>query len=171
MKKGLLIVGAGIYGAVVREIAESLSWYDRIGYVDDCSSLSYDGFSVVGKTENIPQLSGEYDEAVVAVGNPTFRAEIISRVKASGLELATLISPRAYFSPSASIGKGSIVEPMAVVHTGVKTGEGCIISAGAVINHFAVLGDFVHVDCNATVKGNVEAPNGIKILSGSFYEG
>lgn len=74
-------------------------------------------------------------------------------------------------SPSARIGKGSIIEPMAVIHTGCVISTGCIVSAGAVVNHESVLCEGVHVECNATVVGNATVPKETKICSGEFYKG
>jgi UDP-3-O-[3-hydroxymyristoyl] glucosamine N-acyltransferase len=74
-------------------------------------------------------------------------------------------------SPSAQIGKGCIIEPMATVHTGCVLGRGCLVSPGAVINHCAKLCDGVHVDCNATVAGYTLVPTGTKVCSGEVYRG
>lgn len=87
-----------------------------------------------------------------------------------GIPIVTLISPHAYVSPSARIAVGTIIEPMAVVHTGCVLERGCIVSAGAVVNHFSTCRAGVHVDCNATVAGDVVVPRGMKILSGTYYE-
>jgi len=86
------------------------------------------------------------------------------------LRMVSLVSPKAYVSPSAQLGLGCIVEPMAVVHTSCILGKGCLICAGAVINHAALCGDCVQVDCNATVAGNAVVPSGIKVTSGTLFE-
>lgn len=55
---------------------------------------------------------------------------------------------------------------MAVVNTGCVVSVGCIVLAGAVVNHFSMICYGVHVDCNATVEGNILVPAGMKIKVG-----
>lgn len=43
MNNNLLIVGAGIYSVVAREIAEDMGCFDKIGHVDDSRSETPDG--------------------------------------------------------------------------------------------------------------------------------
>lgn len=49
--ENLLIIGAGQHGAVVREIADSMSCFDRIDFLDDNSS------EAVGKVSDAEKLS------------------------------------------------------------------------------------------------------------------
>ncbi len=170
MERNLLIVGAGIYGLVAKEIAESMGCFEKIAFIDDCSKQTPNGIAVLGTSEDLSALSGEYGSIVVAIGNPAVRLGLLQRIeKETQLQIVTLISPRACVSPSAKLMKGSIVEPMAVIHAEAVISEGCLISAGAVVNHAAVCSEGVHVDCNATVAGMVTVPAGMKIKSGEVY--
>ena len=171
MIQNLLIVGAGIYGLVAKEIAESMGCFLRIDFVDDGAKETPDGTPVIGTTKDLPELSKRYANVVIAIGNPDVRQKLIRFIEEETLlRLVTLVSPRAYVSPSAQIGKGSIIEPMAVIHTSCVLGKGCLICAGAVVNHAAMCGDCVQVDCNATVAGNTAVPGGIKVASGTIFE-
>ncbi len=171
MSQNLLIVGAGIYGLVVKEIAESTGRFERIAFVDDDPKEVRDGMQIIGTTEDLADLSGEYSNAVVAIGNPAVRQDMLNFIQEkTNLKPATLISPKAYVSPSAVIGDGSIIEPMSVVNTGCVLGRGCLICAGAVVNHAAKCGDCVQVDCNATVAGSAVVPDGVKVAVGTVYE-
>lgn len=171
MNQNLLIIGAGIYGLVVKEIAESMGAFERIAFVDDGATQTPDGIPVAGTSKDLAQLAEEYTCVVVAIGNPNVRQKLIDSIEAdTSLQLTTLISPKAYVSPAAQIGKGCIVEPMAVVHTGCVLGKGCLICAGAVVNHATQCGDCVQVDCNATVLGYATVPRGVKIAAGTVYE-
>lgn len=51
-----------------------------------------------------------------------------------------------------------------------QIGKGCLICAGAVVNHAAICGDCVQVDCNAVVPGNTVAQSGVKVNAGMVYE-
>ena len=171
MIQNLLIIGAGIYGLVAKEIAESMGCFCRIDFVDDGAKETPDGNPVIGTTKDLAELAKRYANVVVAIGNPEVRQKLIRYIEEETLlRLVTLVSPRAYVSPSAQIGNGCIVEPMAVVHTGCVLGKGCLICAGAVVNHAAMCGDCVQVDCNAVVAGNTVVPGGSKVAAGTVYE-
>ena len=168
--EALLIVGAGTYGALTLEIAREMGCFSEIAFVDDGKTGCYHGATIVGRVADLPILAGSYDCVSVAIGNPEVRLSLIRQLRSeTDLRVATLISPRAYVSPSASIGEGCIVEPMAVIHTECEISEGCIVSAGAVINHRSVCEAGVHADCNATVPGYARVPEKTKIPCGSVF--
>lgn len=130
--KNLLIIGAGQYGMVAKEIAESMKCFEKIDFVDDVYP------SAVGKICDIDKLIHEYDSAVVAIGNTELRLNLIKGLCEIGYEVPTLIHEKAYVSPSAKIGLGCFIEPMVVVHTAVSIETGCILSAGVILNHNSV---------------------------------
>lgn len=140
----LLIIGAGQYGMVVKEIAETLG-FDKIDFLDDNSEKP------VGKIADIAKFKDDYKNAVVAIGNAGIRLKLIAELEKAGCDIPILVHEKAYVSKSAVIGKGSIIEPMAVVHTEARIGTGCLISAGAVINHNCIIEDGCHIDCGTVV--------------------
>lgn len=146
----LLIIGAGQYGMVAKEIAESMGCFDRIDFVDDVSEAA------VGKICDIEKLVHEYYSAVVALGNPELRLKLINGLCEMGYNVPTLIHERAYVSPSAKISIGCFIEPMAVVHTGVVVETGCILSAGVILNHNSVVHEGCHINCGYVVKARAE---------------
>jgi len=171
MNRNLLIIGAGIYGLVAKEIAEDMGCFDHIAFVDDGANAAPDGTPVVGTSKELVSLSNEYAYTVVAIGNPAVRQMLLQTIENETLlQLAVLVSPKAYVSPSAQLGQGSIIEPMSVVHAGCVLGKGCLVCAGAVVNHAALCGDCVQVDCNATVAGNTVVPGGTKVNSNTVYK-
>ncbi len=170
MKENLLIIGAGIYSLVAKEIAESMGCFDRIAFVDDNAKTTPNGLPVIGTSADLKQLRSEFSCAVVAIGNPGVRRHLIEQAEQEySFEIVTLISPRAYVSPSAKVEKGCVVEPMAVVHTEAALDTGCLVSAGAVVNHAAKCGKAVHVDCNAVVPGNITVPSETKVHSCTVF--
>lgn len=167
----MLIIGAGAYAQVAGEIAADMGCFASIGFVDDRVKTLPDGTAVVGTTQDLAQLAERYTDAIVAIGNPHVRLSFMDRLAAlPSYRVATLISPKAYVSPSSKLMGGCIVEPMAAVLTDCRIGRACIISAGAVINHTATCGDAVHIDCNATVAGYANVPSCAKICSGEVYK-
>lgn len=172
MGNSLLIVGAGIYALVAMEIAESMGCFDKIDFIDDNANQTPNGIAAIGTTTDIAEFSKDYQNCVVAIGNPNVRLSLIEKIeKETSYKIVSLISPRAYVASSAQIEKGCVVEPMAVIHAMCRIGVGCLISAGAVVNHASALGDGCHIDCNATVLGNKSVPAKTKVCSGEVFKG
>ncbi len=164
-----MIVGAGMYGGVAKEIAESMKCFDKIAFADDKEENAY-GLNVVGAIADVESLAREYDNIVVAIGNVDVRLSLLEKLAKAKCNIVTLISPQAYVSTSAKVLQGCIIEPMAVIHSLCQIEGGCIISAGAVVNHGAVCKEGVHVDCNATVMGYAVVPARTKINSGEIFK-
>jgi UDP-3-O-[3-hydroxymyristoyl] glucosamine N-acyltransferase len=108
--QNLLILGTGQYGMVAKETAETMKCFNKIDFLDDNNPVA------VGKLNDFAGLYPEYTHAVVAIGNPDVRLKLLQDIQASPLQLATLIHPRSYVSPTAKIPDGCIIEPMAVVN-------------------------------------------------------
>ncbi len=169
MKGNLLIIGAGMYGVVAKEIAENMQCFEKIAFADDKKKNAY-GLDVIGTIADVESLVQEYDNIVVAIGNAEVRLSVLEKLAKMKCNIVTLISPQAYVSPSARVMQGCIVEPMTVIHSLCVIERGCIISAGAVVNHGAVCKEGVHVDCNATVMGYAVVPAKTKIVSGEVFK-
>ncbi|MBO5453721.1 MAG: hypothetical protein J6A69_07120 [Clostridia bacterium] len=144
----LLILGAGNYGYVAREVALSLNKYSNIDFLDDKNP------EAIGKFNDYNLFAGRYSDAFVAIGNPSVRKELFSKLSNAGFNMVKLLSPESYVSPSAIIKNGCIVEPKAVVNTEALINEGCLICAGAIINHNCCIGEFSQIDCGAVVGAN-----------------
>lgn len=170
MNRSLLIIGAGTYGLVAYELACDMNQFKKIDFVDDKRTESPVGDIIVGDTGDLVALSAGYTDVIVAVGNPETRLQLLDRInRETSLHIATLVSPKAYIAPTATVAEGVIVEPFAVVHTRCEIQRGCLISAGAVINHESVCEEGVHVDCNASISGYERVPSKTKVTCGTVY--
>lgn len=145
----LLIIGAGQYGCVAQEIAESMGCFDRVEFIDDNSPKA------IGAIRDLPKFVNEFDAAFVAIGNSHFRLECIEKLENLGFNIATLIHSSAFVSKLTVLGHGTVVEPLATVQANCKIGKGVLICSGAVIKHNSVVEDGAYIDCNSTVAGSV----------------
>lgn len=153
----LLIVGAGGYGYLVKDIAESE--FEQIDFLDDNSP------NAVGKISDLEKLQLDCYGVVVAIGNPTLREQIFQRVS----HPVTVIHPKAVVSNSAVIQPGCVIEANSVISPNVVVKEGCFICAGAVVNHDAVVNAFCQIDCNAVVESSAVVPAGTKVESCAVF--
>lgn len=165
MKK-LLILGAGGYGKTVADLAAQLGCYDAIHFLDD----RQEGPKILGKCAEFLSFSGENTHIYPAFGNNEIRMDWLCRLMESGQTVPTLVHPRAYVSPAAKVGTGSVVLPMAVVNTNVTVKTGCIINIGALVDHDSVIEDGVHLSPGAIVKAENRIPAGSRIQSGTVIE-
>jgi tetrahydrodipicolinate N-succinyltransferase len=147
----LLILGAGEYGQLVKELARNK--YATIDFLDDNSAAA------IGKISDLEKYKGEY-HAIVAIGNPEKRKELFDKLVVLGINIPTIVSDKAYISPSAEIEQGCVIEPMAIINTGAKIKRGTFVNAGAVVNHNSVVNEFCQIDCNAVVGADAEVPAG-----------
>ena len=153
--KSLLIIGAGEYGHLVKELAEDCG-YGKIAFLDDNSP------EAIGTVADAAKWKDDYAEFVVAIGNPAVRETVVEALEGMFC-LATLIHPTAYVSRSAVVEAGCIVEPGVVIQTAAKVGKACIINAGAVVNHNSTVMEYSQVDCNAVVGVRAVVVKGTKI--------
>ena len=154
----LLIVGAGGYGHVAQQVAETVGKYEKISFLDDMNP------EAIGKFDDYIKFKDEYEGAFVALGNTKLRREWFEKLRDAGYSLETLISPRGYVSRTAKLGEGTIVEPMAVVNSASTVGCGTLVCAGAVVNHNSVVGDFCHIDCGAVVGVGAVVEDNVKVI-------
>lgn len=164
MRRNLLILGAGQYGRLVLETAEAIGRFERIDFLDDNSPIA------IGRLTDFQDFAENYDSAFVAMGNPGLRMQWLDKLEQAGYDLPVLIHPKAYVSPSAVLGKATIVEAMAVVNTEVIVEMGGLLCAGCVVNHNAHVMPVCQIDCNAVVASNATVPEGTKVCSGMVYE-
>ena len=146
----ILIIGAGSHGQVVAETAKACG-YQKTEFLDDYSP------NAIGKTDQFEKLAVFYDSVIVSIGNNEVRKKLIHQIQEVGAPLVSLIHPRAYVAPSATVGIGSIVLPGAVIHSNASIGIGCFISIGALIDHDAVVEDFSHLNTGAIVGAGKRA--------------
>ena len=162
----LLILGAGGYGRTVADLASQLGIYERIAFLDDHATGEY----VLGKCQDFILFSPEDTWIYPGFGDNAVRMNWICQLEQAHYPIPTLVHPRAYVSPTAQLGRGTVVLPTAVVNTGVKVGKGCIINIGALIDHDSVLEDGIHLAPGAVVKAENRIPAGSKIGSGVVIE-
>lgn len=161
MKKNLLILGAGQYGQVAKETAEAMQCFDKIDFLDDNNSIA------IGRLDDYNKFVN-HECAFVAIGNPKIRMRYIKKLN-HHYELVDLIHPQACISPSATVGRASIIEAFAMIGTGVNIDFGCIIMSGAVIGHNASVGACCQLKYNCTILENTSVMPMVKIDCNTVY--
>ena len=160
MMKRLVILGSGGYGHTVADVAEQLGY--KVVFLDDAipdhplaSFMKY----IDDSTSFIP-----------ALGNNQLRITWINKIEKQGAQLATLIHPTAYVSPTAAINSGTVILPRAIVNTDTVIERGCMINLGAIIDHGCIIEEGCHICLGAIVKGENRIERLTKIEAGEVIE-
>lgn len=168
----LLVGGGGHASACIDVLLAEGKWAIR-GIIEQegYQGLPSLGYPVLGTDSDFVRLVDGATPVFIAVGqltSPAVRKALYERAHQSGAVFPVVQSPRAYVSPMASVGLGSIVMHGAIVNTGAQVGKQCIINSQALIEHDALVGDFCHVSTGALVNGGATIGEGCFIGSGSI---
>lgn len=172
MSTPILLVGAGGHARSCIDVIESVSSYaigGLIGRAEEVGTTVF-GYSVVGTEADLPRLRGGHSHALVGVGQlktAAPREKLFSLLVENGFTLPAVVSRRAYVSPRATLGAGTIVMHGAVVNAGARIGQNCIVNSQALVEHDVEVGDHCHVSTGARVNGGVTVGRGTFIGSGS----
>lgn len=160
----LLILGAGIHGHDVREIAESLRIFKKISFLDDHA----EGDEIIGKCSDAALYRNKYPCAFVAIGDNEIRRKYAELLKENKFLLPSLVALNANVSAKATIGEGVAILPQCTINE-AKIGDFSIIDLNGLINSGSVVGAYSRVDCGAIVLRGSSVPENIWIKSGEIY--
>jgi len=165
----VVILGAGGHGRVVAEAA-LMAGFHLLGFIDEDPALLSTtplGLPVLGITSAIESRLIVCDGVLLGVGRNNIRTDLLRRFGLSGHRLPTVIHPRAWVSPTATLGAATVVMANATVQTGCRIGAAVIINTNASVDHGSALGDGAHVAPGAHLAGNVCVGEGSHIGIGA----
>ncbi len=155
----ITLLGGGGHAVVVAEAAQ-LAGYAVQGVYDDnpeCAAIQgKDTAPYLGTLQSL--LNGEREISspwVLCLGDCRTRRALLDQLPTRQHPPATIIHPRAFISPSATLAPGTFVGPLAVVHACARIAPHAIINSAAVVEHHCTVGENAHIAPNATLGGNV----------------
>ena len=169
----ILLVGAGGHARACIDVIEQEGRFavgGLLGIPDEVGTTVL-GYPVIGSDADAPRFGGEYDYALVTIGqikSPSVRVRFFAWLESLGFELPTVISPHAYVSRHARVGAGTIVMHGAIVNAGAVVGRNCILNSQSLVEHDVVVGDHCHVSTGAAINSGVHIGDGTFIGSGSI---
>jgi len=166
----ILLVGAGGHARACIDVIQSVGEYDIVGLVGLPNEVGRDvlGYRVIGADGDLGALREECAHAIVGIGQiktPEPRARLFSLLNKHGFRLPRIISPMAYVSSQATLGKGTVVMHGAIINTLARIGDNCIVNSQALVEHDTEIGDHCHVSTAAAVNSGVRVGEGTFIGS------
>jgi sugar O-acyltransferase (sialic acid O-acetyltransferase NeuD family) len=155
MKKIILLGGGGHCKACI-DVIENENKYKITCIIDKKKNFLLNYKIFPESYLNVKLIKNNY--AFVAVGhikNYKIRIKLFNTLKDLGFRIPSIISPLAYVSKHAIIGKGTIVMHGAIVNAGAVIGNNCIINTNALIEHDVIIGEHTHISTQATINGGV----------------
>jgi len=174
-RNNLILIGAGGHARSCIDVVEQEGNFKIIGLVGIESELGskVNGYEVIATDKDLSTLIHRAQFALIALGqisSPDARVNLLQRALKAGFELASVVSPSAYVSPSAQIGKGTVVMHGAIINSGVKVGSNCIINSRALLEHDTQVSDNCHISTGAILNGGVIVDEGCFIGSGTIVK-
>jgi len=168
----IVLIGAGGHCRSVIDVIEQNGQYKIAGIVDNSLSSGTNvlGYSILGNDEDLPKIALTFKYALISVGqikSASVRIRLFNLALKAGFELPSIISPLAYVSKHASIGKGVVVMHNALINSNAIIGDNCIINSKALIEHDCLISKHCHISTNATINGGVTVESGCFIGSSS----
>ena len=173
MKKiDLILIGAGGHARSCIDIIELAGNFNIAGIVDLPEKLHQKvfGYEIIATDDDISELVKNYDTYFISIGQikfPERRIHMFDLLKRSKVNLPSIISPHAYVSPYARIGKGTIVMHGALINAGSIVGDNCIINSKALVEHDCLIGNHCHISTGALINGGVKVGEESFIGSGT----
>lgn len=169
----LLLIGAGGHALACIDVIEQEGRYAIVGLVGRAAEVGGQilGYPVVDTDDGLAALAARIPSALVVVGQiktPVARVRLYERALAAGFSLPIIVSPRAYVSPHAKIGAGTVVMHDAVIGAGVQVGANCILNTRSHLEHEVVVEDHVHVSTAVVINGRARVGERTFVGSGSL---
>lgn len=164
----LILLGGGGHCKSCIDVIEQEGKYEIIGILDKeelvgQKILDYD---FIGTDDDIERFIKEGYVFLITVGQirtSSIRKKLFYLLSENHAEIVIVISPRAYVSKHADIGKGTIIMHDALVNASASIGENCIINSKVLIEHDAIIEDFCHISTSAVING------GVTVKEGTFF--
>ena len=165
--KNLYIIGADSFGRElfnwIKFNSTYLDQYNFNGFLDNRSTLLdrySDSYILAGDPYSYNFNKNDY--CLMGVVDPNYKKKIYNFLK-NKVEIITFISSDTIISPSAKIGKGSVISPWVSISNDTIIGDFSTIVVGAKIAHDCTVGNFSSIMTDVKLGGGVTIEDGVYI--------
>lgn len=167
----LILIGGGGHCVSCIDVIEQEAKYEIKGILDLPEKVGDNllGYPIIG-TDEVIEKHLKTHHFLITIGqikSASIRQKIAEELIRLNAKIATIISPLAYISKHAIVGKGTIVLHFSKVNANARIGKHCILNTGCNIEHDVQIGDFCHISTHAVVNGSVQIKEAVFIGSSS----
>ncbi|MGF1804983.1 NeuD/PglB/VioB family sugar acetyltransferase, partial [Aliivibrio sifiae] len=171
--KEVILVGGGGHCKAVIDVIEAQKCYRIKGILDKTENIGkfVSGYPIIGTDDDTIEYINKGYLFVITIGqinSSNLRERIFRKLEGFEAIFATIVSPMAYVSTSATIGCGSVVMHGAIINSEARIGENCIINSKSLIEHESIVHSHSHVSTGTVLNGCVEVGQGSFVGSGSI---
>ncbi len=177
-KKQLIIIGAGGHGSELYSYIRDLSFLDKsinfLGFIDEGKPPGNWGETqIIGNFDALKYLVSQTSEKIyyiTAFGSNQIRKKIAEKIENMQLENLESFVLKHFLSNvgyDVEIGAGTCLAPGSIITTKAKIGKHCILNVKSSVSHDCIIDDFVNLNPNTTLCGNVKIGEGSYIGAGS----
>ena len=165
----LVVAGSGGHAKVVVDVVRSLREFEIVGCTGVTAGVDEVlGVPVLGDDSVLSaSLADGVAFAFPAVGDNRTRRKLLRLLTEQGFTTPVIRAPGSWTSPSASLARGTIVMPNAVVNAGAVVAEGAIINTGATVDHDCQIGPCAHIAPGAHLAGGCHVEEGALVGVGA----
>lgn len=155
----LAIYGTGGSGREVFELSSSLNAmsnrWEKLLFLDDFTEDTELYGAPILSFERMRSLyiPGQI-EVIIAVGEPGSRELLYSKVVNDGYDLATIIHPDAFVSPSAKLGSGVFVKMQSIISADAIVEDNVFIQANVIVGHDVRVGKHTQISAYSHIAGH-----------------
>lgn len=172
MNQNLLILGSRRLGAAAQEIAENMNCFAEINCLSiQEEALSAASFHTSNLLSRLSALSTQYHYGIAAVKNAELRLRLLQELEGCCYTVPTLIHPFTSVSAFASLGKGCMIEPGAVIEGESRIGDGVIVRAGSIVCSYSLVGEGSYLGLRSVVKEGALITPGTEVAAGTIVSG
>lgn len=164
----LYIVGAGGFGREVAWLASDI-WGNNIVIRFVVDHPDY----LTGAVNGIPVellsslRSGKDSSYVVAIGEPSLRSKLASKMRDAGFQAQTLIHPGTQMSGRVELEEGVLIAAGNILTTDIKLARHVHVNLACTIGHDVTIGEFSTLSPGVHVSGHVRIGKGVFIGTGA----
>ncbi len=173
MKNEIILVGGGGHCHSVIDVIQKEGKYSIAGIIDLKENIGKKimGYPVIGEDSDLPSISQQYKNFHISLGfikDPMKRIQLFRLLENYNVEFPIIVSPTAYVSKHALIGKATIIMHFAQINANSIIGENCIVNSKALIEHDTNIGNNCHVSTGAIINGHVKIGSESFVGSGAI---
>jgi sugar O-acyltransferase (sialic acid O-acetyltransferase NeuD family) len=166
----MIVAGAGGHAKEIHDII--VEYYDRLVYLDTTlksEGTFMRGFPVIYDLSKVKEIFKETPEFVVAIGSPSVRKEMHTKLLELGGEPINAIASSAIISPEIfDMGVGLNIMHNAMILSNVCIGDGSLINAGTQVHHDVSIGEFSEISPGVKLLGRSKVGNLCSVGSGAI---